>query len=752
MRTAPILSARRARGSLHFCRGAKSPTILRRSILIFFAFLVFYAVSTSLALTFGNNAAAAPTKSGGPVPVTPTVLSEAAASAQSKQALSPSLSPIEKEWLAARSAFERRDVPTLAAAKDRFQSRPDFVLSPYVTFWWINAQLAQSAQSARALDSDIERLASAYPEAPFTELLRRDYLRALGRIDAWPQFGRIQGSYAGDDSEVACQRLRFRATSDFANAADDAKSLFALAKPAAMACYDLFEKLVKARVITQDELWRRARTLFDAGSLVDARRTTALIPGLKSGFEAASANANLDPRHFLQKTVVQASDRAQVELTLLAITRLARTNTEAAVFWLEKNQSHLPPAALAHAWAQIAYHAAMQLQPEALNWFAKATDTAAYTLNDQQAGWRVRAALRATAADPSQWVVVRKTISQMSEQERREPVWRYWLARAMATSALPADQAAVRAAREQLARENHFYAVLAAEELGQLTAPSFMGHLPSNESIARVTERHAVKRAFALYRLAELKPDAKDLRNDALREWVSAMRNADDETLLAGAEAARRQGLPDRAINTAERTKSLHDFAQRFPLPHRDTLQSQASTFGVDEAWVFGLIRQESRFMVDARSSVGAIGLMQLMPATAKWAAQQVGIKDFSLTRVADVDINLSLGTFYLKHVLDDLGHPVLATAAYNAGPGRARRWRASTPLEGAIYAESIPFNETRDYVKKVMLNKWYYQHRLNGKSLPLSQLMGSVPAKNSARIAAVTSAPSVLLTSAGGR
>jgi soluble lytic murein transglycosylase len=156
--------------------------------------------------------------------------------------------------------------------------------------------------------------------------------------------------------------------------------------------------------------------------------------------------------------------------------------------------------------------------------------------------------------------------------------------------------------------------------------------------------------------------------------------------------------------------------------------------------------------MVDARSSVGAIGLMQLMPATAKWAAQQVGIKDFSLTRVADVDINLSLGTFYLKHVLDDLGHPVLATAAYNAGPGRARRWRASTPLEGAIYAESIPFNETRDYVKKVMLNKWYYQHRLNGKSLPLSQLMGSVPAKNSARIAAVTSAPSVLLTSAGGR
>ncbi len=708
--------------------------MLRRSIAAV-GLPVFYAAATVLALTFGNNAAAAPAKSADTAAVTPSPPTINRVEAGSTKSNLP-LSSVEKEWLAARSAFERRDIASLAAAKDRFQSRGDFVLSPYVTFWWIDAQLALAAQNARGLETEIERLTTAHPDAPFTDLLRRDYLRALGRLDAWPQFSRVQASYAGDDNEVACQRLRFRASTDFASAADDAKSLFALGKSAADPCYDLFEKLVSARVVSEDELWRRTRSLFDAGLLADARRTASLIPGLKGGFEAASANANLDPRHFLQKTVVQAGDRAQVELTLFAITRLARSNAEAAAAWLEKNGNRLPPKALAHAWAQIGYHAAMQLQPEALNWYAKATETGDFSLNDQQAGWRVRAALRATASDPSQWGVVRRTISQMSEAERRDPAWRYWLARAMSTSTLPADLTAARTAREQLARENHFYAVLAAEELGQATPPNFVGFVPSSESIARVTERQAVKRAFALFRLAELKPDAKDLRGDALREWVSAMRNADDETLLAGAEAARRQGLPDRAINTAERTKAIHDFAQRYPLPHRETLQLQAGNFGIDEAWVFGLIRQESRFMTDARSSVGAIGLMQLMPATAKWAAQQVGIKNFSVARVADVDVNLSLGTFYLKHVLDDLGHPVLATAAYNAGPGRARRWRASTPLEGAIYAESIPFNETRDYVKKVMLNKWYYGHRLYGKSPPLSQLLGTVPAKTSGPIA----------------
>jgi soluble lytic murein transglycosylase len=134
------------------------------------------------------------------------------------------------------------------------------------------------------------------------------------------------------------------------------------------------------------------------------------------------------------------------------------------------------------------------------------------------------------------------------------------------------------------------------------------------------------------------------------------------------------------------------------------------------------------------------------MPATAKWAASRVGMKNLMMDRVTDVPINLSLGAYYLRHVLDDLGHPVLATAGYNAGPGRARRWRAETPLEGAIYAESIPFNETRDYVKKVMANAWFYARQMGPAKTSLKEMMGNVPGRGG-----IGSAPSAVWGGAGG-
>jgi soluble lytic murein transglycosylase len=708
---------------------------------------VFYAAALALTLTFGNNATANAASPVDPAAATGQVPFGAAKSSQP-------LSQIERDWLNARAAFERRDIAALETAKERFDRRSDFVLAPYVRYWWISAQFAQSAQFSLTLESDITRLIAANGDAPFVDQLRRDHLRALGKLESWSQFARFQAGYTGDDNEVACQRLRYRyqlGGTDRSGAVADARSLLLTAKPAAPPCYDLFDKLVAAQNISEDDLWRRARPLFDAGQLADARQTVALIPNTRAGFEASTAAANLDPRQFLSKSTLRPEDRAQVELTLFAITRLARTAPEAAAYWVDKNTAKLPKSALSHAWAQIGLHAAMQLQPDALTWFAnaRAADNQ-YVLNDQQAGWLVRAALRESSVDPGQWTNVRRTITEMSETERRDPTWRYWLARSMATSTNANDLTAARVLRETLSRENHFYGVMATEELGLSIKPNFQSVKPADDAIAKLRERAAVKRAFALYRLADLKPEIKDLRGDALREWVVAMRNADDETLLAGAEIARQQGLPDRAINTAERTKNVHDFSQRYPLPHREPLKSNAATFGLDEAWIYGLIRQESRFMTEARSSVGAIGLMQLMPTTAKWAAKQVGVKDYSANRVSDVGINLSVGSFYLKHVLDDLGHPVLATAAYNAGPGRARRWRATVPLEGAIYAESIPFNETRDYVKKVMLNKWYYGHRIHGKSASLSELMGVVPAKPGATIAgtdrtATTSSSAIL-------
>ena len=217
---------------------------------------------------------------------------------------------------------------------------------------------------------------------------------------------------------------------------------------------------------------------------------------------------------------------------------------------------------------------------------------------------------------------------------------------------------------------------------------------------------------------------------EALREWAWAIRGMDDTQLLAAAELARRAGIFDRAINTADRTAHQHNYKLRFLAPFRDVFNEQARNSGLEEAWVLGLVRQESRFIASARSSAGARGLMQLMPATARWVAKRQGLRNFNLERVLDVPMNVALGTGYLKVVLEDLGHPVLASAAYNAGPGRARRWRDTRPLEGAIYAETIPFNETRDYVKKVMSNTMYYSQLIGGKLVPLKERLGLIAAK----------------------
>ena len=220
------------------------------------------------------------------------------------------------------------------------------------------------------------------------------------------------------------------------------------------------------------------------------------------------------------------------------------------------------------------------------------------------------------------------------------------------------------------------------------------------------------------------------MRREGNLEWNFTLRGMSDRELLASAEWASRNGLLDRAVNTADRTKAEHDFAFRFLTPYRPQLQEKADAVGLELDWVYGLIRQESRFVQVARSSAGASGLMQLMPATARFVAKKIGMGDYRPDAVVDIDTNLTLGTSYLRMVLDDLDNlPVLATAAYNAGPGRPRAWRSSLtkPVEGAIFAETIPFNETRDYVKKVMSNATYYAVLLTGTPQSLKARMGFV-------------------------
>ncbi|HSW24415.1 MAG TPA: transglycosylase SLT domain-containing protein, partial [Burkholderiaceae bacterium] len=262
-----------------------------------------------------------------------------------------------------------------------------------------------------------------------------------------------------------------------------------------------------------------------------------------------------------------------------------------------------------------------------------------------------------------------------------------------------------------------FYGKLAAEELGFVPALPALAPTPSEADRAQAQANPGLARALQLIALG--------LRSEGVREWNFTLLGMSERELFAAADLACEKQVWDRCINTSDRTRQDVDVQQRYPTPFRDIVLARSQETGLDPAYVFGLIRQESRFIPDVRSSVGAAGLMQLMPNTARWMARKLAL-DYTPDQIADPTVNVKLGTGYLKRVLEDFGgSQAMAAAAYNAGPNRSRLWREGPTVEPAIWAENIPFNETRDYVRKVLSNAAVYSSLLNGSTLSLKSWLG---------------------------
>jgi soluble lytic murein transglycosylase len=399
---------------------------------------------------------------------------------------------------------------------------------------------------------------------------------------------------------------------------------------------------------------------------------------------------------------------------VLAELRYARNDPEAAAAILEKKlASHLPEAEVRYLWGRIAYEAAREHQPSALDWYAKAG-----RLDEDQLAWKVRAALRS-----GNWEVVRDAIDLMPAGMRHESNWTYWYGRALAAKG---EAVGSRAYFLRIAGQTDFYGLLAAEELGYVSTLPEAVYVPTEAEVDVARHDQGLARALELIRLG--------MRNEGVREWLFSVRYFDDGKLLAASEFARRERIWDRSIQAADRTVRAHNFALRYPMPFREVFTEYAKAYELDESWILGIVRQESRFITDARSAAGAAGLMQVMPRTARFVAHRMGVRNYRNKGVTEVATNVTLGTGYLRLVLDQLGSEVLASTAYNAGPARARRWRDdSRPLEGAVYIETIPFPETREYVKKVMANSVFYAALIQNQVVPLKPRLGTIAPRNGA-------------------
>lgn len=539
---------------------------------------------------------------------------------------------------------------------------------------WAQQYLAQAGNSAMA------------------ENVRNEWLKSLGARAQWTLF---EQEYRKLEAPGRAQEVECYAdlnSGNYTKAAELVRETGRLPQ----GCTLLVQAAAASGRLKADDAWRRVRGLLSSNQITDARNLAA---ALGSPFEGGA--------------------QGMQEYRLLSVIGRDARKSPSAAANLSAMEGGLTRAQSSFAWAVLGQHQAYsQNMAAALGYYSRVTDRS--QLTDDQWEWYARAALRL-----QRWNELGSVIQNMPDKLQKSPTWQYWLARSYVAQG---NSSRAKSLYEQAAASGrNFYAVLATEELGgRINTKNNVGDAGRSE-VARMAKDGAIDRALTLFKTSQANGDGK-MRRQAQAEWRYATRGFSEDNLLVAAQVAFDNQFYDMAINTADRTDHKLNYNLRYLSPFKDTTVRYANQAGVDPAWVYGLIRQESRFVLGAQSHVGAQGLMQVMPATAREIAGKIGM---SSSELYTMEGNIRMGTWYMADARRRLqNNEVLATAGYNAGPGRARNWQASTPLEGAIYAETIPFTETRDYVKKVMTNATYYASLFNEPQTSLKRRMGTVPAR----------------------
>ncbi len=623
------------------------------------------------------------------------------------------------DYLAAMQAVRAGDT---ARARHLSARLKDYVLHGYLEYELLKDRLAS------APDAELHAFLERNGHAPFADVVRRQWLRALAARGAWDRFlaeyrpvedesaGAARGAEALGDPELACLRLNQLLRRGEATPAVLAEIDLLWRSPRRWpaACDALFAAWHKAGHLPPEKVWARAQLAMD-------QRQATLVSEL---------GRYLEPKDRVWVTRWLAMHRQPLEeldglrypvdtpvarmIVRHGVVRLAERDAEQAMRrWEGLKQRYLFFGEDdSYVARNVGIRAAQDNRPGALRWLAAVS---ADPEDELLHLWRVRAALRA-----GDWDMARTFVAALSEAQQTSAQWRYWRARILERTGESKEAERLFAA---LARERGYYGFLAADRLGLDYSMQHVSIEVDNEELAALLARPGIRMAQELYQLGLL-PEAR-------RQWSYTLRHLSKRELQVAAVVARDWGWYDRAILTVARSDHRDDLELRFPVLYRDMIESNASAAGIDPGWIYGVVRQESAFVVDARSPVGALGLMQLMPATGRFTGRKLKIDVGSNRALLDVGNNLRLGTSYLKEMLDrHRGNQVLATAAYNAGPNRVAGWLPPAGrVEAPLWVEAIPFNETRDYVKNVLAYSAVYDHRLGSRPTRLSSRMLPVSA-----------------------
>ncbi|MGO2505787.1 MAG: transglycosylase SLT domain-containing protein [Psychrobacter alimentarius] len=628
-------------------------------------------------------------------------------------------------FTAAAIAADRGDVNALYNYEQQMSGG---LFAMYPTYWRMNQDL--NSQSSAAVSQFVRQ----YPDTVMAEKLVADFAETKAGSNDYASVRQVANLITNADASERCAvGLGFNNGGDTMRAMAAKSEVWLTTKKQPALCDQLAMEMNNNALISNQDRAARLKRMLRIGKTGDIMALSSRL-GTPIAYSALS-EIQLNPSSYFSRFSREPASQANQYLYLYALGRLADKSYREAAMQLDFDvkQDNQRSARLLnddtrrYAYRIIGvkrmnYNTDDGFNVEAVDWFRNSLDE---DFNFEEAEDYAQAAIRF-----SRWDDVVEAISRMDAETQKQSQWQYWLARAYEQSSNTNKRNTAKKMYQNIAKGNDYYGLMAKDKIGQRFDANRLGgnNLPnvSPADRARVMQDAHFARAFALY-------NADVSRAYANREWNWAVKQArdkrDDNLLIAAARQAYDMGWLDRAIYAIDNTDSVNSLALSHPMPHQDAVVRYSQSAGIDPAWAYGIMRQESRFVTSARSNVGASGLMQVMPDTAKYIARNLG-ETYSASRANSGDTNIRYGTWYMGDIFGKLSRqPVLATAGYNAGPNNAKRWQ---PEYGSLasdqYVESIAFPETRNYVKHVMENATIYSSLL-GNGQPISQRMGTVPA-----------------------
>nr|WP_227513745.1 lytic transglycosylase domain-containing protein [Moraxella catarrhalis] len=603
----------------------------------------------------------------------------------------------------------------------------------YPTYWRLNYNL--SSQSPEAVNQFVHQ----YPSTVMSEKLAADYAEIKARQGDYASVRAVADSIENPDESEACAiALGFNQSRDSLRALYQKPNVWLNTQIRQSLCdklatemvynpritnIDKHEQLLRMLRIDKRQLSSRQAPLDKTGDII------SLLGQLNTSVSYQTINEiRNNPNGFLTRFSQESYSNTNQYLYVYAISVLAHRSYSEAAIQLNydiaqdelRTQKLISDMARRYAWRSIAVKR-MNMNTDdgysmdAVHWFRNSLGE---TFNYEEAEDYAQAAIYF-----GQWSDVITAIGAMTAVEQQERIWQYWLARAYEQLG---QQAKAQHIYHNLAKGIDYYGLLAKDRIGQRLNLSDIGGntLPSistSDEQRMMADQHFARAILLMQNNASLE--------HINREWNWAVKKARDlgntTLLLSAAKKAHDLGFYHRSIHAIETTDYLRNAALSHPTPYQDSTLKHSRNAGIDPAWAYGIMRQESRFQPSAQSSAGAGGLMQIIPSTATQIARSLGE---STGNMSNPDTNIRYGTWFLNDLANRArGQIAVATASYNAGPNAARRW---VPTHGTIgadqYVEAIAYAETRAYVKHVMENATIYSLLL-GQYTPISQRMGTV-------------------------